>query len=306
MGKYVIKRLWVGVVTLFVLATITFFLMHAIPDSPFAGETAKLSPGIRTAVTEFYGLDEPLYVQYIKYLGNVIRGDFGTSLSHNGRSVQDIIKLDIAVSARLGTVAFCIAVVMGIVLGMVSAFAKHRWVKDSVAFVATVGASIPSFLLALIMIMIFGVTLRWLPTVGLSTWRHYIMPGLALAMAPLAMISRLTRNSLTEVMKQDYIVLAKSKGTASLTLIARHAAKNALTPVITYAGPLLASLLTGSFVIETLFSVPGLGAEFVSSVANRDYTMIMALTVYYGAIVISFTIVTDLITAALDPRIRLK
>ena len=306
MGKYVIKRLWVGVVTLFVLATITFFLMHAIPDSPFAGETAKLSPGIRTAVTEFYGLDEPLYVQYIKYLGNVIRGDFGTSLSHNGRSVQDIIKLDIAVSARLGTVAFCIAVVVGIVLGMVAVFAKHRWLKDSVAFMATVGASIPSFLLALIMIMIFGVTLRWLPTVGLSTWRHYIMPGLALAMAPIAMISRLTRNSLTEVMKQDYMVLAKSKGTASLTLIARHGAKNALTPVITYAGPLLASLLTGSFVIETLFSVPGLGAEFVSSVANRDYTMIMALTVYYGAIVISFTIVTDLITAALDPRIRLK
>ena len=306
MGKYVIKRLWVGAVTLFVLATITFFLMHAIPDSPFAGETSKLSSGIQEAVTEFYRLDEPLYVQYINYLKNAVRGDFGTSLSHNGRSVSDIIRLDIANSARLGAVAFFIAVILGVTLGTVSAFTKSRWVKDSAAFVATVGASIPGFLLALLMMMIFGGMLRWLPVVGLSTWRHYILPSLALAMAPIAMISRLTRTSLTDVMKQDYMILAKSKGTARIALVARHAAKNAATPVINYAGPLLASLVTGSFVVETLFSIPGLGAEFVTSVANHDYTMIMALTVYYGAIIISFSIVIDLITAALDPRIRLK
>ena len=306
MGKYILRRLLLGAVTLFVLATITFFLMHAIPGSLFKGETDKLSANIRDSVTAYYGLNEPLHVQYVKYLGNAIRGDFGTSLSHNGRSVTDIIKLGVASSARLGAVAFCIAMVLGITLGTVAAFTNRRWVKDVVAFVATVGASVPSFLLALLMSLLFGVMLRWLPIVGLSTWRHYIMPGLALAMAPIAMISRLTKTSLMEVMKQDYMVLAKSKGTARLALITRHALRNALIPVVTYAGPLMASLLTGSFVIETLFSVPGLGAEFVTSVANRDYTMIMALTLCYGAFIILCNLVTDLITAALDPRIRLK
>ena len=306
MGKYLIRRLLIGVVTLFVLATITFFLMHAIPGSPFAGETSKLPANIKETLIEHYGLDEPIYIQYVKYLGNAIRGDFGTSLSHNGRSVMDIILLGISNSASLGAVAFCIAVGMGILLGTAAAFSKQRWVNTAVAFIATIGASVPSFLLALLMMMLFGVILRWLPIVGLSSWRHYIMPGIALALAPIAMISRLTKTSLQEVMKQDYMVLAKSKGTSQVKIILRHAMKNALIPVVTYAGPLLATLLTGSFVIETLFSVPGIGAEFVTSISNRDYTMIMALTVFYGTFIILCNIVTDLITAAFDPRVRLK
>ena len=158
----------------------------------------------------------------------------------------------------------------------------------------------------MLMMLLFGVVLHWLPIVGLSSWKHYIIPGIALALAPIAMISRLTKTSLMEVMKQDYMVLARSKGTDRMGLIIRHALKNALVPVVTYAGPLLATLLTGSFVIETLFSVPGLGAEFVASVSNRDYTVIMALVILYGAFFIVCNIVTDLITAALDPRIRLK
>ena len=306
MGKYILRRLLLGVVTLFVLATITFFLMHAIPDSLFAGETSKLSVSIRESVTEFYGLNEPLHIQYIKYLGNALRGDFGTSLSHNGRAVSDIIKLGIANSARLGAVAFCIAMILGTILGTVAAFSNHKWVKNLMAFTATIGASVPSFLLALLMSLLFGVILRWLPIVGLSTWRHYIIPSLALAMAPIAMISRLTRTSFTDVLKQDYMILAKSKGTSRMTLLLRHGLKNAIVPVATYAGPLLASLLTGSFVIEMLFSIPGLGAEFVTSVANRDYTMIMALILSYGSFFILCNLVTDVITAALDPRVRLK
>ena len=306
MGKYLIKRLLIGVVTLFVLATITFFLMHAIPGSPFAGEMSKLPANVKEALTEYYGLDQPIYIQYVKYLQNVVRGDFGTSLSHNGRSVTDIIKLGVGNSASLGAVAFCIAIGLGVFLGTVAAFTKHRWVNNVVAFVATLGASVPSFLLALLLMMIFGVTLRWLPIVGLTSWRHYILPGFALALAPIAMISRLTKTSLVEVMKQDYMVLAKSKGTAQIKIITRHALKNAMIPVVTYAGPLLATLLTGSFVVETLFSVPGIGAEFVSSVTNRDYTMILALTIYYGTFVIICNIATDLITAALDPRIRMR
>lgn len=306
MGKYLIKRLLIGAITLLALATITFFLMHAMPGSPFAGETSKLPATIKERLIEQYGLDEPLYVQYVKYLGNAIRGNFGTSLNRRGREVGDIIMSGISNTASLGAVAFCIAIGGGIFLGTVAAFSKQRWAKSIVAFIATIGVSVPSFLLALLMMMLFGVILRWLPIVGLSSWRHYIMPGVALALAPIAMISRLTKTSLTEVMKQDYMVMARSKGTGQLMVIIRHALKNALIPVVTYAGPLLATLLTGSFVIETLFSVPGIGAEFVMSVSNRDYTMIMALTIFYGAFVVICNIVTDLITAALDPRIRLK
>lgn len=306
MGKYLIKRLLIGIVTLFVLATITFFLMHAIPGSLFAGETSKLPDNIRVTLSEYYGLEEPIHIQYVKYLGNVIRGDFGTSLSHNGRKVSDIIKLGVANSVSLDFVAFCISLGVGIFLGTVSAFSRHKWVSGMASIIASIGASVPGFLLALLMMMLFGVMLRWLPIVGLASWRHYIMPGFALALAPIAMISRLTKTSLREVMKQDYMVLAKSKGTRKLMVITRHALKNAMIPVITYAGPLLATLLTGSFVIETLFSVPGIGAEFVTSVANRDYTMIMALTIYYGTFIIICNIITDLITAALDPRIRLE
>ncbi|MCH5287186.1 MAG: ABC transporter permease [Christensenellaceae bacterium] len=306
MGKYLVKRLLIGAVTLLALATITFFLMHAIPGSPFAGETNKLPGVVKERLIEQYGLNEPIHIQYIKYLGNALRGDFGTSLNRRGRQVVDIIKSGLPNTARLGAVAFCIAIGVGILLGTVAAFSKHRWVNSAVAFVATIGVSIPSFLLALLMMLLFGVVLRWLPIVGLSSWRHYIMPGIALALAPIAMISRLTKTSLTEVMKQDYMVLARSKGTSELMVIIRHALKNALIPVVTYAGPLLATLLTGSFVIETLFSVPGIGAEFVMSVSNRDYTMIMALTIFYGTFIIVCNIVTDLITAVLDPRIRLR
>lgn len=306
MGKYLVKRLLIGAVTLLALVTITFFLMHAIPGSPFAGETSKLPASTRERLIEQYGLDEPIRVQFVKYLGSLLRGDFGTSLNRRGREVVDIIRSGISYTASLGAVAFCIAMGVGILLGTLSAFSRQKWVSSAVRFLATLGVSVPGFLLALLMMILFGVTLRWLPIVGLSSWKHYIMPSVALAIAPIAMITRLTRASLMEVMKQDYMILARSKGTGQTMVIIRHALKNALIPVVTYAGPLLATLLTGSFVIETLFSVPGIGAEFVWSVSNRDYTMIMALTILYGSTIILCNIVTDLLTAALDPRIRLK
>ncbi len=306
MGKYILKRLLIGVVTLLALATITFFLMHIIPGSPFAGETSKLPAAVKEKLIAKYGLDKPLVVQYITYLRNAIHGDFGTSLNRKGREVMDIIMGGIRPTASLGLVAFAIAMTVGILLGTISAFSRQRWVSGLVAVISTIGVSVPSFLIALLMMLVFGVLLGWLPIVGLSSWRHYIMPGIALSLAPIAMIARLVRSSLLEVMRQDYMVLARSKGTPELQVITRHALKNALIPVITYAGPLIATLLTGSFVIETLFSIPGIGAEFVTSVSNRDYTLIMALTIFYGAFIIVANIVTDLITAAIDPRIRLS
>lgn len=306
MGKYILKRLLIGVVTLLALATITFFLMHIIPGSPFAGETSKLPAAVKEKLIAKYGLDKPLVVQYVTYLRNAIHGDFGTSLNRKGREVMDIIMGGIRPTASLGLVAFAIAMTVGILLGTISAFSRQRWVSGLVAVISTIGVSVPSFLIALLMMLVFGVLLGWLPIVGLSSWRHYIMPGIALSLAPIAMIARLVRSSLLEVMRQDYMVLARSKGTPELQVITRHALKNALIPVITYAGPLIATLLTGSFVIETLFSIPGIGAEFVTSVSNRDYTLIMALTIFYGAFIIVANIVTDLITAAIDPRIRLS
>ena len=306
MGKYIAKRLAIGVATLFALATITFFLMHVIPGSPFAGETSKLPAAVKEKLIEKYGLDKPLGAQFAAYLKNAVTGDFGTSLNRKGKAVVDIIKAGLPATASLGMVAFVIAITVGVTLGTVAAFSKQRWVSGLVAFIATIGVSVPSFLLALLMMLLFGVVLHWLPIVGLGSWQHYIMPGIALALAPIAMISRLVRTNLMEVMRQDYMVLARSKGTSEFMVILRHALKNAMVPVITYAGPLIATLLTGSFVIETLFSVPGIGAEFVNSVSNRDYTLIMALTIFYGAFIIVANIVTDLITAAMDPRIRLK
>ena len=306
MGKYILKRLLIGVVTLLALATITFFLMHIIPGSPFAGETSKLPAAVKEKLIAKYGLDKPLVVQYVTYLRNAIHGDFGTSLNRKGREVMEIIMGGIRPTASLGLVAFVIAMTVGILLGTISAFSRQRWVSGLVAVISTIGVSVPSFLIALLMMLVFGVLLGWLPIVGLSSWRHYIMPGIALSLAPIAMIARLVRSSLLEVMRQDYMVLARSKGTPELQVITRHALKNALIPVITYAGPLIATLLTGSFVIETLFSIPGIGAEFVTSVSNRDYTLIMALTIFYGAFIIVANIVTDLITAAIDPRIRLS
>ena len=306
MGKYILKRLLIGVVTLLALATITFFLMHIIPGSPFAGETSKLPAAVKEKLIAKYGLDKPLVVQYVTYLRHAIHGDFGTSLNRKGREVMDIIMSGIRPTASLGLVAFVIAMTVGILLGTISAFSRQRWVSGLVAVISTIGVSVPSFLIALLMMLVFGVLLGWLPIVGLSSWRHYIMPGIALSLAPIAMIARLVRSSLLEVMRQDYMVLARSKGTPELQVITRHALKNALIPVITYAGPLIATLLTGSFVIETLFSIPGIGAEFVTSVSNRDYTLIMALTIFYGAFIIVANIVTDLITAAIDPRIRLS
>ena len=306
MGKYLIKRLLIGAVTLFALVTIVFLLMHAIPSSPFAGATDNLPASVRDALTEHYALDQPMHVQYVKFLQNALRGDFGISLYRRGRSVSDQIRSGFPYTARLGIGAFCIAVSGGILLGTAAAFSKRRWVNAVTVLIASIGVGVPSFLLAMLMMVLFGVILHWLPLVGLSSWRHYIMPSVALALAPIAMISRLTKTRLTEVMHQDYMVMAKSKGTVLWKVILRHALKNALTPVVTYAGSLLATLLTGSFVIETLFSIQGIGAEFVASVINRDYTMIMALTVLYGTVFILCNLAADLITALLDPRIKLK
>lgn len=305
MLRYIVKRLAVGLVTLFLLATITFFLMHIIPGSPFAGESTKLPVKVLEKLYEKYGLDKPIMEQYVIYMKNAVRGDFGVSIYRKGKSIDKIIAGGLPYTVRLGAVSVCVALVMGIFLGTVAAFTKRRWLSNLVLVLATAGVSMPGFLLSVLLLLLFGVVLQWLPFVGLGSPLHYILPSIGMAFAPISMIARLVRSSLREVMKQDYMVLARAKGTSEKLVIWRHGLKNAMLPVITYAGPMIATLLTGSFVIESLYSIPGIGAEFVTSITNRDYTMIMALTILYGSFIIIANIVTDIVNAMIDPRIKL-
>lgn len=304
MPKYIIKRVLIGFVTLFVLASVTFFLMKATPGSPFSLAKYK-TPEALAAAEAKYNLDKPLVEQYVIYLKGVAQGNLGESMINTGRSVSYYIKTGFPVTARLGLIAFVLALVGGIALGTGAALSRHKWVNNLCMFVATIGVSVPSFLIAMIMLIVFGVQLHILPFIGLNSPLNYIMPALSLAFYRIAMIARLTRSSMLEVMNQDYIILARSKGTPYKKVVIKHALKNAMLPVVTYAGPMFAFMLTGSFVIESVFSIPGIGSAFVSCITTRDYPIIMGLTIFLGFLVITFNLITDILSAIIDPRIKL-
>ncbi len=305
MAKFLTKRVVMGIVTLLLLTTITFFMMKMIPGSPFSGDKFN-SEQMMEQLNKRYGLDKSIPEQYVIYMKNVIQGDFGESISKKQKMVSDIIANAAPTTMKLGAVAFVIAMVVGITFGMVAALTKRKWVNNLIMTIATLGVSVPSFLLALFLMMLFGVQLKIFPLIGLKTPLHYVMPALALSFYPISVITRLVRSSMIEVLKQDYMVLAKAKGCNKLTMYVKHALKNALLPVITYAGPTIAFLMTGSFVVENLFSIPGIGAEFVNSINNRDYTLIMGLTIYLGVFIIVANIISDILSALVDPRIKIS
>ncbi len=305
MLKYAIKRLGIGLLTLFILATITFFGVKAMPGDPFSQDNKVLSPEAYAALEAKYGLDKPLGEQYVIYMTNVLKGDFGESISKKGQRVSDIIAHRAPVTAKLGVVAFFIALIIGLAFGILSALTKKRWVNGLITTFATFGVSMPGFLFAMICMIVFCVKLRWFPAMGLDTPKAYVLPAFAIALGSISMITRLTRSSLKDVMNKDYITLARSKGTKEVAVIIKHGLKNALLPVITYCGPMFAGLITGSMVIETLFSIPGIGLEFTNSITNRDYTLVMGLTIFFGAIVIVMNLISDIVAALVDPRIKL-
>lgn len=305
MFRYVLKRVLIGIVTLFLLSSATFFLMKATPGSPLSGEKYK-NEAQRELAMKKYNLDKPVFEQYLIYMEDLVHGDLGESIVRSGREVNDTIVQCFPVTARLGSVAFATALVVGIALGTGAALSKRKWVSNICMFVATIGVSVPSFLIGILLMIVLGVKLGIFPFVGLNTPAHYVLPVMALSFYPISMICRLTRSSMLEVMRQDYIILARSKGTPYRKVVIKHALKNALIPVITYAGPAFAYMLTGSFVIESLFSIPGIGREMVSSITNRDYSMIMGMTIFLGFLVITFNIITDVLSAIVDPRIKLK
>ncbi len=304
MFKYIMKRLLLGVLTLFVLATVVFFGMKAMPGSPFSRDNKGVPAATMEALNKKYGLDKPVTEQYVIYVTNALHGDFGDSISKKGQPVADIIAQRLPVTAKLGLIAFCFAMTVGITLGIISALTRHRWVNSLITVMATIGVSFPGFLLAMLMMVLFSVKLGLLPVVGLETPQSYIMPVLALSFSPIASITRLTRSSLRDVMGSDFITLARSKGTKEIWVVIKHGLRNALLPVITYAGPMFAGMITGSLVIETLFSIPGIGKEFTGSINNRDYTLTMGLTLLFGSLVIIMALISDLVAALADPRIK--
>ena len=305
MLKYIAKRLVIGALTLLILSTITFFGVRAMPGDPFSQDNKVIAAETYEAMKAKFHLDKPLPEQYFIFLGNAIRGDFGESISKKGKLVSDIIALRFPVTAKLGAIAFCVSMVVGLAFGIIAALAKHRWVNSLITVISTLGVSLPNFLFAIMIMIIFAVKLGWLPIVGLNGPQYYILPVAALSLGPISSVTRLTRSSIRDVMHEDYITLSRSKGNKETRTIIVHGLKNALLPVVTYAGPLFAGMITGSLVIETLFSVPGIGAEFTNSITNRDYTLVMGLTILFGTLVIIMNLISDIVAAIIDPRIKL-
>ncbi len=305
MGAYMVKRILSAVITLFLVATLTFFLMFLVPGGPFLAEKA---PSVQTleALNRKYGLDQPVGTQYVNYLKHLVQGDLGTSLKMRGREVVDIIKTAFPVSARLGGLSAFLAILIGIPLGSVAALKRGKFLDGFIRFFATLGIAIPSFVLATSLMYYFGVSLHILPTYGLSTPLHYILPMISLSFYPTAYISRLMRSSMLDVLGQDYMRTARAKGLPPHITLFKHALRNAVLPIITYLGPMLAYILTGSFIVERIFTIPGLGSQFISSITDRDYPLIMGLTIFLAFLLITLNVIVDFAYKLVDPRIKLK
>lgn len=305
MAKYIIKRVCMGIISVFVVATLTFFIMNLVPGGPFVAEKS-ISVAAQQALAEKYGLDKPLGVQYLNYMKALLQGDMGLSLKQRGRTVNQIIASKLPVSARVAGLAVLAALCVGIPLGCISAYNRGKWADNVIIVFATCGIAIPSFISSVLLLYTFGMNLKVLPTVGLNEWRSYIMPVTALAIYPSAYITRLMRSSLLDVMGQDYMRTARAKGLSNFKILFKHALRNAILPVVTYVGPMLAALMTGSFIVEKIFSVPGLGRDFVSAITNRDYTLIMGTTILLSTMVIVANVIVDILYKVIDPRINLK
>lgn len=305
MAKYIIKRVAMGLLCIFIVATLTFLLMNLVPGGPFVAEKS-ISKAAQEALAAKYGLDKPLWQRYVTYMTDLLHGDMGVSLRQRGRTVNEIISTKFPVSAGLAGIAVLVSLLVGIPLGCLSAYNRGKWADNVIIVFATCGIAIPSFISSVILLYTFGSKLNILPTVGLNSLESYIMPVTALSIYPTAYITRLMRSSLLDVMGQDYIRTAKAKGLSNFMVLFKHALRNAILPVVTYVGPMLASLMTGSFIVEKIFTIPGLGREFVSAINTRDYTLIMGTTILLATLIIMANVVVDILYKIIDPRIKLK
>ena len=302
MIKYILKRLGLGLLTLFILIVITFTLTKVMPGSPL--QSKNISGDVLAKMEAQYGLDKPVVTQLFIYINNMLHGDLGTSYKKTGTSVTAIIKQSMIPTMKLGLVTTVLVLVVGIFSGIMMARSKSPVAKGAWLTGLTLGVSIPNFLVALLLMILFGVIFKALPIIGLSTPLHYILPAVAQGLWPISAVARLTQSSYEEVIRQDYITMAKAKGISKSTILFRHVLKNAMLPVITYIGPMVAFLLTGSVTIEKIFTIPGLGREFTNAIMNHDYTVVMGITIFMGALIILCNLIADLLCAVVDPRTR--
>ena len=301
MAKYVIKRIILAIATVLIICFITFFLMNAVPGGPFNREKA-LSPATIQALNERYNLDKPIMTQFVLYMKGILHGDFGVSLK-NGREITDIIKESFPISCKLGLLAVSFALVLGTILGSLAALMRNKLPDRVIVFFSTLFTAVPSFVLATLLLLVFSIKLGWVPVWSASE-TSYVLPVIALAAYPMAYVTRLAKTSMLDALGQDYIRTAKAKGVAKWKVIFKHALRNSLLPIITYAGPEIAYIITGSMVVETVFTIGGIGSKFVASINNRDYTMIMATTIFLATLMVVANLICDLLYKVADPRIK--
>ncbi len=304
MKRYLIKRIIMAVITIWAVITITFILMHSVPGNPFMSES-KMPKVVYENLQKKYGLDKPKSEQYFIYLSRIVRGDFGDSMKSRVETVNDMIERGFPVSIMIGLEALIIALAVGPVLGAVAALNQNKWPDYLSMVIAVIGISVPSFIMGTVFIRFLARNIGYLPIGGWGGFRHTVLPSAALAMMPLAQIARLMRSSMLEVMGQDYIKTAQSKGLSKATVVIKHAVRNAILPVVSILGTVVSNLLVGSFVIEKIFGIPGLGMFFIMSISNRDYPLIMGTTVFYAIVLVSMLLIVDLAYIVIDPRIKL-
>ena len=301
MSRYFVKRILLAIFTILIICAITFFTMHAVPGGPFNSEKA-LDPATVEALNERYGLNEPVYIQFINWMKGILQGDFGVSLK-NGREITKIIGESFPISAKLGLMAMAIALSLGTVFGSIAALMRNKLPDRIIVFFSTLFTAVPSFVLATLLLLIFCIKLQWIPVWNANN-PNYILPVIALAAYPMAYTTRLAKTSMLDALGQDYIRTARAKGVSRLKVIFKHALRNSLIPVITYAGPQIAYIITGSMVVETIFTVGGIGSKFITAINDRDYTMIMATTVFLATLMVIANLICDLLYKAVDPRIK--
>ena len=303
MAKYFAKRVGMMILSMLAICLITFSLMHAVPGGPFTSDR-KVAEEVEAALNEKYGLDKPLPVQFLSYMKGLLHGDFGPFYKYTGKTVNEFIENGFPVSCRLGFITIVFVLLASIPMGILAAVRNGKWQDMLIMAAATIGVTIPSFVIASILVYFFSYRLGWMPSYGLDSWKGYILPVVTLGGYSVSYLARLTRSSLLEVMGQDYIRTARAKGLSEFKIITRHALRNALLPVITVLGPTVANLLAGSFVVENIFAIPGLGKYFVNSVSQRDYTTIMGVTIFYAAFLMAMVLVVDVFYCLIDPRIQ--
>jgi len=302
---YIMKRFVSMIITLWLIVTVTFFLMHSVPGSPFDRDGKALPEAVEKNLMALYQLDKPLSVQYVSYLKSLIQFELGPSIIRAPETVNDMLGRSFPVSAKLGIVALSFAIIAGVSLGVVAALRHNKLIDYVATVVSVIGIAVPSFVVAALLIKYMAVEWKLFPVATWGTWKHIVLPALALSFGPLAIIARFTRANMLDVLTQDYMETARAKGLAPWVIIIKHGLRNSLLPVITLVGALIANVLTGSFVIEKIFAIPGMGKYFVDSIYNRDYTVIMGTTVFYSILLIFMMFVVDVLYGIVDPRIKL-